>query len=47
MLKIMFFIRTKIQKKELVTICNQLRMQSVDGKYYKTDVVNTIQNFGL
>lgn len=47
MLKIMFFIRTKIQKKELVAICNQLKMQSADGKYCKTDVVNTIQNFGL
>lgn len=39
--------RLKKEGDELVTICNQLKMQSVDGKYYKTDVVNTIQNFGL
>lgn len=26
---------------ELVTICNQLKMQSADGKYYKTDTLNT------
>ena len=25
---------------ELVTNCNQLKMQSADGKYYKTDVAN-------
>jgi hypothetical protein len=28
---------------ELVTICNQLKMPSSDGKYYKTDVANTEQ----
>jgi len=32
---------------ELVTICNQLKMQSVDGKFYKTDVVDTEQLFRL
>ncbi len=26
---------------QLVTICNQLKMQSSDGKYYKTDVLDT------
>ena len=28
---------------ELVTKCNQLKMQSSDGKYYKTDVADTEQ----
>jgi DNA-damage-inducible protein D len=28
---------------QLVTICNQLKMQSVDGKYYLTDVVDSKQ----
>ncbi len=28
---------------ELVTNCNQLKMQSSDGKYYKTDVADTEQ----
>ena len=28
---------------ELVTKCNQLKMQSADGKYYKTDVADTEQ----
>lgn len=32
---------------ELVTNCNQLKMQSVDGKYYKTDVADTEQLFRL
>ena len=26
-----------------VTICNQLKMQSADGKYYKTDIADTEQ----
>ncbi len=26
---------------QLVTTCNQLKMQSADGKYYKTDVLDT------
>lgn len=26
---------------EVVTNCNQLKMQAADGKYYKTDVLNT------
>jgi hypothetical protein len=32
---------------ELVTDCNQLKMQSSDGKYYKTDVADTEQLFRL
>lgn len=32
---------------ELVTNCNQLKMQSADGKFYKTDVVSTEQLFRL
>ena len=32
---------------ELVTNCNQLKMQSSDGKLYKTDVANTEQLFRL
>ncbi|NBR95828.1 MAG: hypothetical protein EBT55_05935, partial [Proteobacteria bacterium] len=32
---------------ELVTNCNQLKMISSDGKYYKTDVADTEQLFRL
>lgn len=32
---------------ELVTNCNQLKMISADGKYYKTDVADTEQLFRL
>jgi len=32
---------------ELVTNCNQLKMQSADGKFYKTDVADTEQLFRL
>src|SRR5665647_570796 len=32
---------------QLVTNCNQLKMQSADGKYYKTDVADTEQLFRL
>lgn len=32
---------------QLVTNCNQLKMQSTDGKYYKTDVADTEQLFRL
>jgi hypothetical protein len=32
---------------ELVTNCNQLKLQSSDGKYYKTDVADTEQLFRL
>ena len=33
--------RLKKEGSELVTSCNQLKMQSSDGKFYKTDVLNT------
>jgi hypothetical protein len=32
---------------ELVTNCNQLKMKSADGKFYKTDVADTEQLFRL
>jgi hypothetical protein len=32
---------------QLVTNCNQLKLQSTDGKYYKTDVADTEQLFRL
>jgi len=32
---------------ELVTVCNQLKMLSADGKKYKTDVADTEQLFRL
>ena len=32
---------------ESVTNCNQLKMQSTDGKYYKTDVADVEQLFRL
>lgn len=32
---------------ELVTNCNQLKLQSADGKFYKTDVADTEQLFRL
>ena len=39
--------RLKKEGSQLVTNCNQLKMQSSDGKYYKTDVVSTEQLFRL
>ena len=35
--------RLKNEGNESVTNCNQLKMQSIDGKYYITDVANTEQ----
>ena len=35
--------RLKKEGSELVTNCNQLKMQSTDGKFYKTDVADTEQ----
>ena len=32
---------------QLVTTCNQLKMQSSDGKFYKTDIADTEQLFRL
>jgi hypothetical protein len=39
--------RLKKEGSELVTNCNQLKMVSADGKYYKTDVADTEQLFRL
>lgn len=39
--------RLKKEGSELVTNCNQLKMISSDGKYYKTDVADTEQLFRL
>ena len=39
--------RLKKEGSELVTNCNQLKMQSTDGKHYKTDVADTEQLFRL
>lgn len=39
--------RLKKEGSELVTNCNQLKMPSADGKFYKTDVANTEQLFRL
>ena len=33
--------RLKEEGSELVTNCHQLKMQSSDGKFYKTDVLDT------
>ncbi len=39
--------RLKKEGSQLVTDCNQLKMQSSDGKFYKTDVADTEQLFHL
>lgn len=39
--------RLKKEGSELVTNCNQLKLQSSDGKFYKTDVSDTEQLFRL
>jgi BRO family, N-terminal domain len=39
--------RLKKEGSELVTNCNQLKMESSDGKFYKTDVGDTEQIFRL
>lgn len=39
--------RLKKEGSQLVTNCNQLKMQSSDGKYYKTDVADTELLFRL
>lgn len=39
--------RLRKEGSELVTFCNQLKMISTDGKYYKTDVADTEQLFRL
>lgn len=40
-------LRLKKEGSELTTICSQLKMQSSDGKFYKTDVADTEQLFRL
>ena len=40
-------MRLKKEGSQLTTDCSQLKMQSTDGKYYKTDVANTSQLFRL
>jgi len=40
-------LRLKKEGSELVTNCNQLKLMSSDGKYYKTDVADTEQLFRL
>jgi len=37
----------KHREPQLVTICNQLKLPSADGKYYNTDCVNTQSAFRL
>jgi len=39
--------RLKSEGSQLATNCSQLKMQSVDGKFYLTDVANTEQLFRL
>lgn len=39
--------RLKEEGNESVTKCNQLKMQSADGKYYKTDVADMEQIFRI
>jgi len=39
--------RLKKEGSQLVTNCNQLKMESKDGKFYKTDVADTEQLFRL
>lgn len=39
--------RLKTEGSELVTFCDQLKMKSSDGKYYKTDVLDTEGIFRL
>lgn len=39
--------RLKAEGSKLTTDCSQLKMQSADGKYYKTDVADTEQLFRL
>nr|WP_315161073.1 Bro-N domain-containing protein [uncultured Flavobacterium sp.] len=42
-------LKTRLKKEgsQLTTNCSQLKMQSADGKYYKTDVADTEQLFRL
>jgi hypothetical protein len=42
-------LKTRLKKEgsQLTTNCSQLKMQSADGKFYKTDVADTEQLFRL
>jgi hypothetical protein len=42
-------LKTRLKKEgsQLTTNCSQLKMQSADGKFYKTDVADTMQLFRL
>jgi len=40
-------LRLKKEGSQLATNCSQLKMQSSDGKFYKTDVADTEQLFRL
>ncbi|MBK9983447.1 MAG: hypothetical protein IPP15_13850 [Saprospiraceae bacterium] len=42
-------LKTRLKKEgsQLTTNCSQLKMQSADGKYYKTDVADAEQLFRL
>ena len=42
-------LKTSLKKEgsQLATNCSQLKMQSTDGKFYKTDVADTEQLFRL
>ncbi len=40
-------MRLKKEGSQLATNCSQLKMQSADGKFYKTDVADTEQLFRL
>jgi hypothetical protein len=42
-------LKTRLKKEgsQLATNCSQLKMKSIDGKYYKTDVADTEQIFRL
>lgn len=42
-------LKTRLKKEgsELATNCSQLKMQSADGKFYKTDIADTEQLFRL
>lgn len=39
--------RLKKERSQLATNCSQLKMESADGKFYKTDVADTEQLFRL
>jgi hypothetical protein len=39
--------KLKAEGSQLTTNCSQLKMQSADGEFYKTDVANTEQLFRL